>query len=217
MILSCPACHTRYVVPESAVGSAGRQVRCANCKHSWHQDPAAPADAQAAPVADPAPEPKATPAPEPVIEEPAVYEAYQGEEAEEPKSGIGRWILFAALVLAAAVAAAWYLGMLDFGQARANAAPLQLEYPRQPERSTLESGNELLKVYGRIVNTSDAVQRVPQIRAELRDATGRIVHTFSISAPVAELGPDESATFDVAEMEVPRSARDLYLNFGPGV
>lgn len=39
MILTCPACETKYVVKEGAIPPGGRQVRCASCKHSWHQDP----------------------------------------------------------------------------------------------------------------------------------------------------------------------------------
>lgn len=39
MILTCPACGTRYVVKDGAIPDGGRQVRCASCKHSWHQDP----------------------------------------------------------------------------------------------------------------------------------------------------------------------------------
>ena len=38
MIIACPACATRYVVPDSAIGVEGRTVRCAKCKHSWFQD-----------------------------------------------------------------------------------------------------------------------------------------------------------------------------------
>lgn len=38
MILTCPECGTQYVVKDGAIPAGGRQVRCASCKHSWHQD-----------------------------------------------------------------------------------------------------------------------------------------------------------------------------------
>src|SRR4051794_16325951 len=51
MILTCPSCGTQYVVKDGAIPPGGRQVRCASCKHSWHQDSdgAEPAEAAHAP------------------------------------------------------------------------------------------------------------------------------------------------------------------------
>ena len=67
MIIACPACSTRYVVPDSAIGVEGRTVRCAKCRHSWFQEGPAPELVAAAATAvqatpAPAPQPPARPA-----------------------------------------------------------------------------------------------------------------------------------------------------------
>lgn len=40
MIITCPACQTRYKVDPKNFGAKGRRVRCTNCKETWHQGPA---------------------------------------------------------------------------------------------------------------------------------------------------------------------------------
>ena len=80
MILTCPNCGTQYVVKDGAIPPEGRQVRCAACKHSWHQAPDAEGAAEAEEIA--APEAAAV---APVIAEPvAAEEAPLPEVAAEP-------------------------------------------------------------------------------------------------------------------------------------
>ena len=64
------------------------------------------------------------------------------------------------------------------------------------------------------IDGTDEVQRVPpQIRAELHDAQGRVVYNWSIASPVEQLQPGQSATFNSAQVDVPRGARTLRLSF----
>lgn len=90
MILTCPACGTNYVVKDGAIPTGGRQVRCASCKHSWHQDPSAaadPTDAASPGRVDGDPGFEAPPAAagdeEQSLAEAAMIEPGSGPEAEE--------------------------------------------------------------------------------------------------------------------------------------
>lgn len=86
MIIACPACNTRYAVPDAAIGVDGRTVRCAKCRHSWFQEgpgldlpvAAEPAGVESQPAPPPPPRP-VSPQPEPAAPAPIPSPAAEAE------------------------------------------------------------------------------------------------------------------------------------------
>lgn len=292
MILTCPACTTRYVVKDGAIPPEGRQVRCASCKHSWHQDPdpeeavvEAPLDlnpevelavdpakndpdfAEAAeqgsgqagaavadqPVLEPAPIGGApssfvTP-PEDMLagavdfsaehddavasaaseagvadtawEGPASAEddfrPYAGGYEEEPKRRWPLMVLMLVLLIGALAAAFWFLAPVEWRQrvgiAGPEETPLLLQV-RTSDRQTLASGNELFAVSGRVINPTESDQPVPPLRAELRNSAGKLIYSWTIAPPARTLPPGASASFNSAEVNVPKGADQLTVTLG---
>lgn len=232
MILECSHCHSRYVVPDSAIGPGGRTVRCANCKHSWHQPGAAldlvaraqSASAAAAIVPPPAPAAEAAPTPPPSAAA-AVADAGYDPFAQQPpfrprRNPARRWTMAAAAAGIAMLAGA---GAILYSGAPGIASQLGLSLGAQQtplllshnpiERRDLASGSELFAISGKVVNPTDTRQPVPDIRAELRDAQGRIVYGWTIRPEAMALAPRASVEFNSAKLDVPVNSKDLYLSF----
>jgi predicted Zn finger-like uncharacterized protein len=277
MILACPSCHTRYVVPDTAIGANGRTVRCANCRHSWFQEPAAPSDVAGQvvvdtpsapvppqPVVPAAPPPTAEPAPAPApvaaatgwtipvappipvsVEAPetaasvppagAFATAASSSPRAEPdlanpqplpfrkprRNPAKRWTMIAtsvAIVMVAATGSLYYFGLPSWAQGLAlpgmTAEPdLIIELPESQDHRELADGTIYFAASGTIINPTDREQRVPPILAELRDAQGTIVYSWTIKPPVRVLPPNEKASFSEAKLDIPRRATQLTVSW----
>ncbi len=193
--------------------------------------PAVPAPPEPVPPPAAAPEPAGA-APDsalPPDESEARHDPPGGESLSQdivvhrPRRGIGRLLtiilVVLALLLLAAVGAVIAVGPDKLGERLGLVpapVPLVIEMTRKPDRRETASGNELLSVTGRIINPTDVPQKVSDIRAELRDTTGKVVYNWTITRPVPVLAPGASAEFDSAAVDIPRGANNLHLSFiGP--
>ncbi len=261
MILECPECSTRYLVPDAAIGLEGRTVRCASCRHSWFQalpdtelelgadHVLPPADAlPAEPEPAPAPPAAVGPTPGPAIG-PATGNAIGNEDRDDAGAtsrggrvaAVGasgsyplpvavpsrrrrrparRWAILAVLAglaMVAAVAAILWTGApglasqfgLSFGPGE---SPLRLR-DNPIERRELENGSELFAVSGQVLNPSTTLQRIPDIRAQLRDAEGKLVYSWTITPERRTLAPGGAIDFNSAKLDVPATSRRLELSF----
>jgi len=182
-------------------------------RHTEAEQPEAVADESA--VAVDQREPVADEAAVPAEEEFVGYAPIADEEESRR-----RWPLILGILalIVAAAAAFWFLAPPEWkeraGIAQAGATPLQLMITTN-DRQPLESGNELIAISGRVINPTDSEQLVPPIHAELRDKqTKAVVHRWTIAPPARVLAPRSSASFNSAEIDVPKGGDELTITLG---
>jgi predicted Zn finger-like uncharacterized protein len=236
MILSCPACATRYRVAEQEFeGAAGRTVRCANCGHLWYAtasgrqmpgggEPSggepvgeAPAEPTAAPdeaaieaVAPPVPRLEAPPRPRPAPPQKA-----------GPRLAPAAWII-AIVVLLVAVTAA---GMLV--RHRLSAAwPSAARQSSSAGHAAEPSGTGLvirriaptrtadgLVIDGEVANLGDASHDVPRLRVALQDSTEKEIQFKTVDPPKPQLQPGEVMHFETPFAHPPDAATCVVVTF----
>ena len=194
MILTCPACATRYLVDSAAIGEQGRRVRCARCGNSWNQQP----------EAAPPPEPRrATPRPEPSPDRPRPIPPGSNLPAlrrQERRSTSAAWIGFAAVLVG--LAAATVLGRERIVAAWPPAKPFYQAVGlwREPQFGLRgikvnPDGAEAVMIEGEILNSGDAVGAAPGLKVSLLGDDGKEVHGWSVPPGGAAIKPGEARPF----------------------
>lgn len=189
-------------------------------------EPEAPAIARPA-----APEPRpAPPAPrvyeDPVVAEAPEYDPFAPQPPFRPRRNPARRWTAAAVIsglsmllgagailysgapgIAAGIASHFGLGI--GGEAE---TPLRFT-DKSVELRPMPNGSEAFVVSGKVVNPTDAQQRIPDIRVELRDGADQLVYSWRITPENRALGPKAALDFTGAKLDVPPNAKVVELSF----
>ena len=231
MILTCPACATRYQADDAKFPPQGRQVRCAKCGHSWHQQPPPP---EKAPLSVPEPDPVLdAPAPEPAPE-PAYARTrtstYKPPAPPKPRPpllpmvGVALgWIGLIAVVLLIGLSAVRYRQEITVIWPQSAGVYSRLGMPVNSQgidfvhvdyHRESEDGQVVLAVTGQIVNNGAHELPVPQnIRVTLSDAGNHELYHWNFAPGVQTLKPGQVFPFTTRLSSPPASARHLEVRF----
>ena len=225
MLVTCPKCEQKFKVPDAALGTKGRKLKCSSCEHKWYQMPAGAEDE--APAAAPVAKKKKAPPPEPVAEAPAeeaVGHDQPGEEIDPPPLGdVSRfravrgadtekpsrpYILYALLFLAVAIPAGLLAARTSLVHAWPASALLYekvgMPVPVPGEGLVLqnvyverrqEGTVEVLVVHGEIRNPGELMISLPALRATVIGEGGDPLASWLFTTESYQLLPGEKTAF----------------------
>jgi predicted Zn finger-like uncharacterized protein len=216
MIVTCPACSTRYLVDPRALGSAGRTVRCANCANTWHQEPAE--------------------------DLPRTLEVTPDEFGPRPSSGrypppalatkSRPWATYIAAGLLAVIVSGAVAGVLARDRVATMWPPaarlfslvgLSVPPPNaglkldsvSPHRD-IENGVPVLIVEGVVKNIGSVARDIPKIKVVLRDSGGNNVQSAIFAATEPRVLPGAGVPFRATIVQPSSSATDISVDFAEG-
>lgn len=213
MILTCPACSTRYMVEPPDLGRSGRRVRCAKCGHSWMQGPAQ--DLPKAVViaaeadADADVEPR---------------RAARKARFEPARKGLVGWLVFL-VVVGGGFAAAYHFRqpIVDYWPPAArlytelgiklHVVGEGIEIKNLNLARMKRDGANALVVSGEISNTTNQAKDVPMLRGALLDSQQRELQHWIFSAGHDRLLPGEVAGFQTEVADPKPDATNILITF----
>jgi predicted Zn finger-like uncharacterized protein len=238
MILTCPACDTRYSVDPTSLLPNGRAVRCTKCGNTWTERP--PGDMPRM-METPYQAPPAAAEPEEEVEVPSIED--MTVEAERPllrprtartpnkaaaKPGrswgaLIAWGSFAAVLVALVASLVLLQSMITnvwppatqlyqlVGLGAPKVQPLQLGTATLAWE--VDGNTNVIVVTGVITNVSGSTQPVPKLRGLLFDARDppRELFTWTFDPPTPQLEAGASANYATRVPNAPAATRRVQV------
>lgn len=223
MILTCPACATRYFVDADRVGPEGRTVRCSSCATSWKAEASpeplelkAAAGKKAAKVKEPAAETPSGP----------VHRSFRDQVRAKRKTreAVAAGVVWAVLAAGFAIVV---LGAVIFRVQVVNAWPSTagayafLKMPVNPTGFAIEDvqggpalsdGRMAIVASGMLRNERDDAHPAPAVRVSLFDSGGRRLASQVAPAPEQPVAAGDARAFKVSFIDPP-SASHVQVEF----
>ena len=239
MIVSCPACATRFSLDATLLGPSGRNVRCAKCGHRWRQEPPEAAPAELPPLEPNQPPPPPEPERPPVAPGLAALLGGQPAPADAPrpgivvpprlqpakparKTGVWPWFLLAGIVCGLLVAA--YIFQAPIAKLIPGADDIYSLIGLGPEDSAKELmiGNlkseqrsGLLAIRGDVFNPTEYPLKVPPLRLSAKDGNGNpIGEPMMFRTQEASIAPGETIIFRILYDKAPPGMKKFSVTFG---
>jgi predicted Zn finger-like uncharacterized protein len=226
MIVTCPACSTRFMVDARAIGETGRKVRCGRCSHTWMQksaaempwlERAAATRAERLERAAAAEQPSETRR----VQLPSVPPPQRNRRLMIGWAGLAAAVVL--LILGATLTRHWMVAhwpaterlYAAFG-ADSGAPGSGLEFRRVEPSRTTEEGQPALVIQGEITNVSSAVRQVPKLKAILHDKAEHELQSVSFPPPQDRLAPGETLSFKTTIPRPKDGASGIVVTFDTG-